>query len=155
MTWTEAQSYCREHHTDLISVRNMEENQMIQNLIPSDVRIWIGLFRDRWPWSDGSDSSFKDWNPLVPRPPDGYSDACVAADFSADGYWETLDCNVKSVFICYIGFPLKHQGLANTNEVLFGNILYLIQQTARLGAALAAGWLPISQQPRPVRDQAS
>jgi len=103
MPWTEAQSYCREHHTDLASVRNMAENQLVQNLIPSGVNVWIGLFSDRWQWSDGSGSSFRDWNPLVPRPPDGSSDACVAADFSADGHWETLDCNVKSAFICYVG----------------------------------------------------
>ncbi|TNN30482.1 Aggrecan core protein [Liparis tanakae] len=102
MTWTEAQSYCREHHTDLASVRNMEENQMVHNLIPSGEVVWIGLFSDKWQWSDGSDSSFRDWIPLVPRAPDGSYDACVVADFSADGHWETLDCNVKSAFICYI-----------------------------------------------------
>ncbi|TNN40098.1 Aggrecan core protein [Liparis tanakae] len=112
MTWTEAQSNCREHHTDLASVRNMEENQLVRNLIPSGEMFWIGLFSDRWPWSDGSDSSFRDWNPLLPRPPDGYSKTCVAADFSADGHWETLDCNVKSVFICYIDIvPVSKRGV--------------------------------------------
>ncbi|TNN40102.1 Macrophage mannose receptor 1 [Liparis tanakae] len=102
MTWIEAQSYCREHHTDLASVRNMEENQMVQNLIPFEGEVWIGLYLDNWQWSDGSGSIFAEWNPLVPRPPDASSDACVAADFSADGKWETLDCNIKSAFICNI-----------------------------------------------------
>ncbi|TNN58709.1 Aggrecan core protein [Liparis tanakae] len=98
MWWSDAQSYCREHHTDLANVRNMEENQMVQNLIPSGDRIWIGLSIDGWKWSDGSDSSFTDWNPMKTK----RSAECVAADFSADGQWETLDCNVKSAFICNI-----------------------------------------------------
>uniref|UniRef100_A0A8C2WFE9 C-type lectin domain-containing protein n=1 Tax=Cyclopterus lumpus TaxID=8103 RepID=A0A8C2WFE9_CYCLU len=101
MNWTEAQSYCREHHTDLALVRNMEENQMVQSLDPSGGIVWIGLFRDPWKWSDGSDSSFRNWNPPEPRGLNGSSETCVAADFSADGRWETLDCNVKSAFICY------------------------------------------------------
>uniref|UniRef100_A0A8C2WKP1 C-type lectin domain-containing protein n=1 Tax=Cyclopterus lumpus TaxID=8103 RepID=A0A8C2WKP1_CYCLU len=102
MNWTEAQSYCREHHTDLALVRNMEENQMVQSLVPSKGRVRIGLFTDPWKWSDGSDSSFRNWNPLEPREPGGSSEICVAADFSADGRWETLDCNVKSAFICVL-----------------------------------------------------
>ncbi|TNN30188.1 Brevican core protein [Liparis tanakae] len=103
MNWTDAQSYCREHHTDLASVRNMEENQMVPNLIPINTYVWIGLFRDPWIWSDGKESLFRNWNPLEPHIPDGSSKKCVAADFSADGQWEILDCNVKSAFICYIG----------------------------------------------------
>ncbi|TNN56696.1 Macrophage mannose receptor 1 [Liparis tanakae] len=104
MTWTEGQSYCREHHTDLASVRNMEENQMVHNLIPSSSSyVWIGLFRDPWNWSDGSESLFRNWSPLEPRT-SGSSETCVAADFSADGQWEIMDCNVKSAFICYGDF---------------------------------------------------
>ncbi|XP_056271893.1 uncharacterized protein LOC130194756 isoform X4 [Pseudoliparis swirei] len=101
MTWTEAQNYCREHHTDLASVRNMEENQMVHNLVPDRSAVWIGLFRVPWKWSDGSESSFRNWNPLVPLALGGSSKKCVAADFSSAGQWETLDCNVKSAFICY------------------------------------------------------
>ncbi|TNN52166.1 Aggrecan core protein [Liparis tanakae] len=101
MTWTEAQNYCREHHTDLASVRNMEENQMVNNLRPYGSFIWIGLFRVPWKWSDGSESSIRNWNPLVPLALEGFSKKCVVANFSADGQWETLDCTVKSAFICY------------------------------------------------------
>ncbi|XP_056280174.1 layilin-like [Pseudoliparis swirei] len=99
MTWTEAQSYCREHHTDLAMVRNLEENQIVQNLVPPREQVWIGLFRDGWKWSDGSDSSMRNWKTHEPR---GSSKTGVAADFSADGLWEALDSDVKSVFICYI-----------------------------------------------------
>ncbi|TNN35955.1 Macrophage mannose receptor 1 [Liparis tanakae] len=98
MPWTEAQSYCREHHTDLATVTDMEENEMVQNLVPSGGFAWIGLFRDPWKWSDGSDFPFRNWNHSQPE---GSFGKCVAADFSADGLWETLDCNVKSAFICY------------------------------------------------------
>ncbi|XP_049436258.1 uncharacterized protein LOC125891228 isoform X3 [Epinephelus fuscoguttatus] len=48
MTWTEAQSHCRVNYTDLTSVRNMTENQKVQELIPAGERVWIGLFRDSW-----------------------------------------------------------------------------------------------------------
>ncbi|XP_075946606.1 uncharacterized protein LOC142948447 [Anarhichas minor] len=62
MTWTETQSYCREHHTDLASVSNIAENQTVRSLV-SEIGVWIGLFRDGWKWSDGGDSLFRNWKP--------------------------------------------------------------------------------------------
>ncbi|KAI9536811.1 hypothetical protein NQZ68_031120 [Dissostichus eleginoides] len=58
MNWTEAQSYCRDHHTDLASVRSEAENQQILDQIPGGAA-GIGLSRDTWKWSDGSRSSFR------------------------------------------------------------------------------------------------
>ncbi|XP_033981455.1 type-2 ice-structuring protein-like [Trematomus bernacchii] len=104
MTWTEAQSYCREHHTDLASVRNPAESQLIVELSPVGYRAWIGLYRDSWKWSDGSNSSFKYWAEKEPN----YraSKVCVAAAFDDSGKWEDLDCGVKKPFICYGPVPV-------------------------------------------------
>ncbi|CAI5648800.1 unnamed protein product [Oreochromis niloticus] len=54
MTWMEAQSYCRANYTDLASVRNMSENQKAKELVPAGQKVWIGLFRDSWKWTDGN-----------------------------------------------------------------------------------------------------
>ncbi|KAK1898940.1 Aggrecan core protein [Dissostichus eleginoides] len=106
MTWTEAQSYCREHHTDLASVRNPAENQQLVELSAAGRYYWIGLYRDStnpdpnsWKWSDGSNSSFKYWK--VKEPNYKGLKACVAAAFDNSGKWEDLDCGVEKPFICY------------------------------------------------------
>ena len=99
MTWTEAQSYCRERYTDLASVRNMADNQKVQELVPAGGRVWIGLFRDSWKWSDGSNSSFRYWRAGEPN---NYPlKQAVIADFSNSGQWEDWPSDVKKAFICY------------------------------------------------------
>ncbi|XP_036977924.1 C-type mannose receptor 2-like isoform X2 [Acanthopagrus latus] len=104
MTWTEAQSYCREHHTDLASVRTAAENQKVDNVIPAGVA-WIGLFRDPWIWSDGSNSSFRYWAPGQPNNTGG-KDACVAADLGSDGKWYKNPCDLERPFVCYALLPV-------------------------------------------------
>ncbi|XP_049438144.1 C-type mannose receptor 2-like isoform X3 [Epinephelus fuscoguttatus] len=100
MTWTEAQSHCRVNYTDLTSVRNMTENQKVQELIPAGERVWIGLFRDSWKWSDGSTSSFRHWRPGQPDNHGG-NERCVAAYFYFSGQWFDLPCDDRRAFICY------------------------------------------------------
>ncbi|KAL6481102.1 hypothetical protein MHYP_G00091820 [Metynnis hypsauchen] len=98
--WHDAQSYCREHHTDLVSVRNQTENQQIHNLskINSNVdRIWIGLFNDSWTWSDQSDSSFRYWM----SGPENYAYGEMCAAVFEQGYWNNVSCNTELPFICY------------------------------------------------------
>ncbi|XP_078026517.1 C-type mannose receptor 2-like [Epinephelus lanceolatus] len=100
MTWTEAQSHCRVNYTDLTSVRNMTENQKVQELIPAGERVWIGLFRDSWKWSDGSSSSFR---PCVLWEPDNKrgTEHCVVHMFVFSGQWYDKPCAVRRAFICY------------------------------------------------------
>ncbi|XP_050926951.1 lectin-like [Lates calcarifer] len=98
MTWTEAQSYCRANHTDLASVRNTVENQRVTQVISSTPEVWIGLFRDSWKWSDGSNSSFRYW---ITGEPNGGTENCVAANFNNSGKWEDQHCGQRRAFICY------------------------------------------------------
>uniref|UniRef100_UPI0037E7B2D0 macrophage mannose receptor 1-like n=1 Tax=Semicossyphus pulcher TaxID=241346 RepID=UPI0037E7B2D0 len=100
MTWTDAQSYCREHHTDLVSVRDLAENIQVAVLVPLLQEVWIGLSRESWKWLDGSDSSFRYWKALEPQNL-FTGEECVAADFSDGGKWEDWSCAWKRAFICY------------------------------------------------------
>uniref|UniRef100_A0A3Q2PXB2 C-type lectin domain-containing protein n=1 Tax=Fundulus heteroclitus TaxID=8078 RepID=A0A3Q2PXB2_FUNHE len=100
MTWTAAQKYCREYHSDLASVRNMTENQKIQQLVPARNQVWIGLYRDAWKWSDGRNFSLSYWNSIEPNHGQ-HGENCVSAAFNAEGKWEDWTCDLKKAFICY------------------------------------------------------
>ncbi|KAK2865918.1 hypothetical protein Q7C36_001974 [Tachysurus vachellii] len=65
MMWSEAQSYCRQHHTDLASARNTSENSIIMAMIQGPT--WIGLFRDSWKWSDQTPFTSITWLPEEPN----------------------------------------------------------------------------------------
>uniref|UniRef100_A0A8C2FCE9 C-type lectin domain-containing protein n=1 Tax=Cyprinus carpio TaxID=7962 RepID=A0A8C2FCE9_CYPCA len=108
-TWTEAQRYCREHHTDLVSIRNETENQKIQYLLKNNYyySVWIGLYRTR-NWSDQSNSSFSNWRTGQPDNA-GNSEYCTAVSFSDSGNWTDENCNTALPFICYSALALSRQ----------------------------------------------
>ncbi|XP_059367597.1 macrophage mannose receptor 1-like [Carassius carassius] len=106
-TWTEAQSYCREHHTDLVSIRNEMENYRVQSLIPHFTNVWIGLYRTR-SWSDQSNSSFSNWRTGQPDNA-GNDEYCTAVSFSDSGSWTDENCNTALPFICYSASASSHQ----------------------------------------------
>ncbi|XP_072514075.1 putative C-type lectin domain family 20 member A [Salminus brasiliensis] len=100
-TWTGAQSYCREHHTDLVKVRNQTENQKIYSVAKySSTPVWIGLFNDAWKWSDQSRSSFRYWRSDQPDNLGGIEN-CAAVFLTDQGQWHDDNCNKQLPFICH------------------------------------------------------
>ncbi|KAF4071305.1 hypothetical protein AMELA_G00271700, partial [Ameiurus melas] len=57
LTWPQAQNYCRTHHTDLASSLNSSDNSMLLQVRDIQGDSWIGLYRDTWKWSDGTNAS--------------------------------------------------------------------------------------------------
>ncbi|KAF4111718.1 lactose-binding lectin l-2-like [Onychostoma macrolepis] len=103
MSWTEAQTYCRQHHTDLATFNNQTDiNELLQSL-PGGLSslMWIGLYRtdeySPWVWSDGSTCLFTPWDSSQPNNSGGNQDcACMS-----NGYWNDWWCTEQLPFICY------------------------------------------------------
>ncbi|XP_030635248.1 C-type mannose receptor 2-like [Chanos chanos] len=102
-TWTEAQSYCREHHTDLVSVRNQTENNMTKNEMMGHNPVWIGLFRRSWVWSDQSGSVFKNWAETQPdnNPNEDCGIIWVTGEESYERRMGDWYCNTTDKFVCH------------------------------------------------------
>ncbi|XP_051985402.1 macrophage mannose receptor 1-like [Xyrauchen texanus] len=129
-TWRDAQSYCRQYHTELVSVRNQEENLQIQHLIPKGTLVYIGLFQDPYVWSDNSNSSFRNWNL---GQPDNYGE-CITVN--ENDLWTLSNCNVERPFFCYATYVKKQilkvelKSALNVNDSTMKTaILAKIQQT--------------------------
>ncbi|KAL2078925.1 hypothetical protein ACEWY4_024669 [Coilia grayii] len=105
--WTDAQRYCREKHTDLASVRNQTENGQIASVRGSgNGHVWIGLFRDAWEWSDGSNSSFRHWGPREPNY--GGAEYTFCTQITSSGLWNDVGCQHTAMFTCYEGESPGH-----------------------------------------------
>ena len=102
MSWQDAQSYCRERHSDLATISNSRDNNIAlkSKTNSAENNVWIGLNNNNtqgaWRWSeDSSNVSFCNWNKYEPN---GNSD-CV--EMTKDGCWNDKSCNTKLPFICY------------------------------------------------------
>ncbi|XP_029617700.1 macrophage mannose receptor 1-like [Salmo trutta] len=107
-TWIDAQSYCRQHHTDLVSVRNQTENTEIdQKISLRGLPVWIGLFQDSWIWSDQSDSSFRNWWSGWLSTDQRYNCTMVHSNPSSPNHAKLRNypCENTFPFICYGKLP--------------------------------------------------
>ncbi|KAK1135320.1 macrophage mannose receptor 1-like [Acipenser oxyrinchus oxyrinchus] len=99
-TWTEAQQYCREHHTDLVSIKNASENEEIVKKAQGKP-FWIGLFNEPWKWShQGDNYTFHSWSNREPNNWGG-NENCVM--MSKTGGWNDYGCNNQLPFFCCEG----------------------------------------------------
>uniref|UniRef100_A0A3Q2QMM4 C-type lectin domain-containing protein n=1 Tax=Fundulus heteroclitus TaxID=8078 RepID=A0A3Q2QMM4_FUNHE len=56
--WTEAQTYCREQHADLVTIRSQENlTTLIDMVKPDEMFAWIGLHKSSWTWVDGREKT--------------------------------------------------------------------------------------------------
>ncbi|XP_073672160.1 C-type mannose receptor 2-like [Paramisgurnus dabryanus] len=98
VSWRDAQIFCRQHHTDLTSVRNQTENQQIQKIMNDTniYEVWIGLFSDSWEWSDKRNSGFRNWDPCEPNNP--YTEKCAMV---GGVKWNNVVCSISLTFVCH------------------------------------------------------
>uniref|UniRef100_A0A3P9BEL9 C-type lectin domain-containing protein n=1 Tax=Maylandia zebra TaxID=106582 RepID=A0A3P9BEL9_9CICH len=102
MTWTEAQSYCREHFTDLVTIYNSDINQLLLSMSPRiDAFAWIGLYDDRysWKWSMEGKLFYPNNNP-------NFVEYCVSFHLIS-GKWSDGMCSGKVRFFCFTGEVYK------------------------------------------------
>lgn len=107
MTWTDAQSYCREKYTDLATVDDMEDlNRLITSVNDYKLWYWIGLKKGdsmKWHWSladrcfyRNGETEFRNWDTGTPQ-----NGNCAL--MSTAGLWNNTSCDDQHHFICYDG----------------------------------------------------
>ncbi|XP_026018519.1 macrophage mannose receptor 1-like [Astatotilapia calliptera] len=101
--WTEAQSYCRYNYTDLASGLDQVDGEEIEALVKSKATpfsAWVGLFRDSWRWSDGSNSSFRYWDMQLFNDEQS-NKTCAMTLLNRSGKWSSDECDKEKPFFCY------------------------------------------------------
>ncbi|XP_036411875.1 secretory phospholipase A2 receptor-like [Colossoma macropomum] len=96
MSWYEAQSYCRNTYTDLVSIRDQNQNEAVKiEGLKSSTSFWIGLLSDDWEWTDGGRSAYRNW--ATGHPQSSPFD-CVQL---RNGKWETRTCSGVYSVLCH------------------------------------------------------
>ncbi|XP_019898223.1 C-type lectin 1 isoform X1 [Esox lucius] len=99
LIWTEARDYCHQHNfTDLATVYNQEESEMLNKLLQIGQGATIGLYRThpKLKWSNGDPVNVT----ALLMPAISYTIPMCAATLKINLTWD--DCTVNKYFMCYI-----------------------------------------------------
>uniref|UniRef100_A0A3B1IXZ0 C-type lectin domain-containing protein n=1 Tax=Astyanax mexicanus TaxID=7994 RepID=A0A3B1IXZ0_ASTMX len=95
-TWYEAQSYCRKNYTDLVSIRDQEQNEEVKKEgMKSSTPFWIGLLCDDWQWAGRGRSAYRNWGNNHPK---SSPENCVKL---VSGKLYSVLCNNTGSALCY------------------------------------------------------
>ncbi|MGH0179646.1 UNVERIFIED_CONTAM: hypothetical protein FKN15_008676 [Acipenser sinensis] len=110
LSWSQAQTYCREQHTDLATVCSQEEAEQLLTLSELSLidSAWIGLYRDdtkNWQWSNSDDVIYSNWNTGEPNNVFGVENCAIMSLrnslFLSRGKWVDVVCSGILPFFCY------------------------------------------------------
>ncbi|KAK1155245.1 snaclec coagulation factor IX/factor X-binding protein subunit B3-like, partial [Acipenser oxyrinchus oxyrinchus] len=123
MSWSKAQSYCKEKHTDLATVHSQEEADQLLNITGDSLSdtAWIGLYRDdtqNWQWSNSDDVIYSNWTADL-----------FCASVNSQGEWEDRVCNEKKAFMCYNGKGLTVSILTTATPF---DLLFVFTETSNI-----------------------
>ncbi|KAG7319398.1 hypothetical protein KOW79_016541 [Hemibagrus wyckioides] len=97
-TWYEAQHYCRQIYTDLVSIRDQQHNEEVKiKGLNSTMSFWIGLLQDDWQWTDGGNSAYRNWAWWSGYPSSSPSDCVILSG----GRWYSVLCSDYYPTLCY------------------------------------------------------
>ncbi|KAI2663115.1 Aggrecan core protein [Labeo rohita] len=101
VNWTTAQTYCRQHYTDLATIDNQQDNDNVLNTAGYS-NSWIGLYRTSGDtpliWSDGSNLTYSDWGAGQPSN-NNNAQWCVSIYSQR---WNDKECYYIFPFVCYL-----------------------------------------------------
>uniref|UniRef100_A0A3Q2E4M2 C-type lectin domain-containing protein n=1 Tax=Cyprinodon variegatus TaxID=28743 RepID=A0A3Q2E4M2_CYPVA len=109
LTWNEAQTFCRQKYTDLATIENSEEHNLLYKTLQSagySSDVWIGLYSEiDWKWSDGytgAGADYRHWRSIY-NEPQFYNASQLCVKAGSFGNWWDDDCAQKRQFICNKG----------------------------------------------------
>ncbi|XP_028298839.1 lymphocyte antigen 75-like [Gouania willdenowi] len=94
-TWNYGRDLCRSTYTDLAIVKDQPTNDLISQILIYK-RAWIGLYRESWKWSDGSNVTLTNW---AHHQPSGDGTAICTASFNDE--WMNMNCHTPLSYVCY------------------------------------------------------
>jgi len=100
LKWEEAEEFCNDEKSHLVSIKSKEEQNFIRSIIGSNA-VWIGFQKKRdWQWTDGSSVEYLNWSSGEPNNGgEGRPEKC-AMNSARSGQWNDFPCDTKFSFIC-------------------------------------------------------